>query len=487
MALVNVGVLMAMEGHRALLIDWDLEAPGLETFFIKSDTSTVLGNPDKTPGILDLLEARQQKRSLSWRDCLLKASFRSTTLDIISAGRKGDDYRKRVQQLDWVSLFEDHDVGNFLDGLREEWRRVYDFILVDSRTGITDVGDICTVLLPDAVVAVFVANYQNVDGIKASIERARAARRKLPVNRSMLMIVPLNGRYVTVAEYDESTKWLQRSEEKFNSYLKEWLPKEISSDEALSKLLIPYVPKWSFGERIPVLESRRELEDPTSIGSAYLRLATLLSAHLDWYSVFAKTSTEDLRKTKIELDTVLRERKTFETLSSERGKRARFRSGLLTVLALFLGLIAAYFYVVGKRSAENLAFEEASRQALTFDRDAKPSASIAGNWSGQLIQVGSRTTYKFELVIGPSGGETTYPDLDCAGTLTRIEASPSYVFFVETITKGQVDKGGRCSDGTITATRMGNRLALFWFGSIQGSTVVAYGGSKKNSEENSEK
>jgi cellulose biosynthesis protein BcsQ len=346
MALVNIGVLMALEGHRVLLIDWDLEAPGLETFFLKSDASSVLGNPDQTSGILDLLEARQEKRSLSWCDCLLKVSFRSTTLHIISAGRKGEDYRKRVQQLDWVSLFEDHDVGNFLDGLREEWRRAYDFILIDSRTGITDVGDICTVLLPDAVVAVFAANYQNVDGIKASIERARAARRKLPVNRSMLMIVPLNGRYVSIAEYDESTKWLVRSEEKFSSYLKEWLPKEISSSEAVSKLLIPYVPKWSFGERIPVLESRRELEDPTSIGSAYLRLATLLSAHLDWYSVFAKTSTEDLRKTKIELDTVLRERKTLETRSFEIGKKARFRSVqvvLLAVLVLFLGLIAVYF------------------------------------------------------------------------------------------------------------------------------------------------
>ena len=103
---------------------------------------------------------------------------------------------------------------------------------------------------------------------------------------------------------------------------------------------------------------------------------------------------------------------------------------------------------------------------------APPGPSIVGNWSGQLTQVGSQTPYKFELVIGPRG---RYPDLDCTGTLARAGASKSYVFFVEIITKGAVDKGGRCPDGTITVARAGNDLALFWFGSIEANTIVAYG------------
>jgi hypothetical protein len=106
---------------------------------------------------------------------------------------------------------------------------------------------------------------------------------------------------------------------------------------------------------------------------------------------------------------------------------------------------------------------------------APPGPSIVGNWSGQLTQVGSQTPYKFELVIGPRGAETTYPDLDCTGALTRVGASKSYVFFVEIITKGAFNKGGRCPDGTITVARAGNDLALFWFGSIKANTIVAYG------------
>ena len=106
---------------------------------------------------------------------------------------------------------------------------------------------------------------------------------------------------------------------------------------------------------------------------------------------------------------------------------------------------------------------------------APPGLSIAGNWSGQVTQVGSQAPYKFELVIGPKGAETKYPDLDCTGTLTRAGAWKSYIFFVEIITKGAVDKGGRCPDGTITVARAGNNLALLWVGSIAANTIVAYG------------
>jgi hypothetical protein len=110
---------------------------------------------------------------------------------------------------------------------------------------------------------------------------------------------------------------------------------------------------------------------------------------------------------------------------------------------------------------------------------ATVSTSLNGNWSGELTQVGSQTPYKFELAINARGAETKYPNLDCTGKLTRVGSSKSYTFYVEAITKGQVDKGGRCPDGTVTLARQGNDLALGWFGSVQGTTVVAYGTLKK--------
>ena len=92
-----------------------------------------------------------------------------------------------------------------------------------------------------------------------------------------------------------------------------------------------------------------------------------------------------------------------------------------------------------------------------------------------MTQIGSKTPYKLDLAISPTGAETKYPDLNCTGKLTRIVASKSYVFFIEIITKGASNKGGRCPDGTITMARSGEKLAMLWFGNIEGDTVIAYG------------
>ena len=120
---------------------------------------------------------------------------------------------------------------------------------------------------------------------------------------------------------------------------------------------------------------------------------------------------------------------------------------------------------------------------VSASRIMSPTARIlaADDWPAVTVtttsdaQVGSQSPYKFEISINARGAETKYPDLDCTGKLTRTGSSKSYVFFVEAITKGQADKGGRCPDGTITVTRQGDDLALGWFGSVQGTTVVAYG------------
>ena len=68
-----------------------------------------------------------------------------------------------------------------------------------------------------------------------------------------------------------------------------------------------------------------------------------------------------------------------------------------------------------------------------------------------------------------------YPDLVDSGQLTRVGQFKSYVFFFETVTKGQADKGGRCPDGTISVARQGDNLALSWFGSVRDDLIVASG------------
>lgn len=216
---------------RQKLADWDLEAPGLEAFFRKNGAALV-GDPSVTPGIIDLLEEQFERSSLDvgsveWRRCLLHARFIESGLDIISAGRKSGDYRTRVQNLNWESLFK-QGIGNFVNRLREEWRGEYDFVLIDSRTGITDIGDICTVLLPDVVILMFVTNFQNIEGVQSIMTRAREARSRLPVDRSRLLGLPLPARDEIYNEYEKSVEWRNIFAAELGYLYNEWLPKEVN-------------------------------------------------------------------------------------------------------------------------------------------------------------------------------------------------------------------------------------------------------------------
>jgi hypothetical protein len=151
-------------------------------------------------------------------------------------------------------------------------------------------------------------------------------------------------------------------------------------------------------------------------------------------------------------------------------KGSRYKALCYSSAALLLATAAA---VAPATAQFPPASEDQPAAAKGKKGAATASASLNGNWSG------SQTPYKFELAINAKGVETKYPDLDCTGKLTRVGSSKSYTFYVEVITKGQVDKGGRCPDGTVTLARQGNDLALGWFGSVQGTTVVAYGTLKK--------
>jgi cellulose biosynthesis protein BcsQ len=327
MAVANVGALLALAGQRVLLVDWDLEAPGLETYF--RSPARLAGDPAIVPGVVDLLHAQVEGEPLHWTACLLRAYFLETGLDIISAGQRSADYRHRVQSLDWESMYREHRIGNYVNALREEWRDAYDFVLIDSRTGVTDIGDICTVLLPDALVLMFVTSYQNVEGIKGAMARALAARSTLPVNRSRLVGIPLPARDEVYNEYEKSLEWKAIYARELGYLYEDWLPKEVSPADALNKLFIPYVTNWSFGERIPVLESARETQDPTSLGAAYQRLTNLLMTKLDWYSLEKTATIEDLQAANIELQ---RER--------HRSAREKQRTNTWRVAALSAALLA---------------------------------------------------------------------------------------------------------------------------------------------------
>ena len=57
MAMANVGELFSQAGLNVLLVDWDLEAPGLERFFALENEKTAA-----QPGVIDMLSDYKRQR-----------------------------------------------------------------------------------------------------------------------------------------------------------------------------------------------------------------------------------------------------------------------------------------------------------------------------------------------------------------------------------------------------------------------------------------
>ena len=80
-------------------------------------------------------------------------------------------------------------------------KSAFDFIFVDSRTGVTDFSGITTVLLPDVLIFQFTANNQSLQGSCDVVRRAKEARQQLPLDRPALLTMPIPSRFEQREEY----------------------------------------------------------------------------------------------------------------------------------------------------------------------------------------------------------------------------------------------------------------------------------------------
>jgi cellulose biosynthesis protein BcsQ len=278
LALANVGVVLAQNGHRVLVVDFDLEAPGLTRYLEKEFG----GDLQYKRGLLELLE--QQRNTGNAADHLreyaveIARNVEGGILELLTSGYQDKSYPKRVLDFDWSEFFMNDDGGNFFERCRQEWAKLYDYVLIDSRTGITDSGGVCTIQLPDIIVPVFTASRQSVDGVIDVMRRAQEGRQLLAYDRAPAAIVPLPSRFDSRTEYELSQQWLDEFAIQFKEFYKSWLPKEIPVRQVLERTKLPYVAFFSFGERLPVFEESGS--DPESLGYALRTFTRLLENRL---------------------------------------------------------------------------------------------------------------------------------------------------------------------------------------------------------------
>jgi MinD-like ATPase involved in chromosome partitioning or flagellar assembly/tetratricopeptide (TPR) repeat protein len=274
LALANIAVTLARWGYSVLCVDWDLEAPGLEDYFKRlTDQSRA------STGLLDVIETFSAARPQAWEEAVVEVDLDDDgQLDILPAGSGAPTYIRRLQAIDWERFYE-AGLGGFIEGLRSDWKTRYDFVLIDSRTGVTDIGGICTVQLPDVLIAMFTANDQSIEGVLDVVGRAARERDRLPVDRAALRVVPVVSRFESAVEQELTRRWLERIETSVADVLTTWRNREVETGALLNHLRIPYVARWSFGEELPVLDE--DGADPLTVTYALETLSALLANDLE--------------------------------------------------------------------------------------------------------------------------------------------------------------------------------------------------------------
>lgn len=291
-ALANVGVVLSLWGYKVLCVDWDLEAPGLDSYF------KGWMDDSKNPGLTELIhnfKSAKGRKRLDWRSHLtaLEISSKTPPFHLIMAGVQDETYIDRVQQLDWEALYEKKNLGASIETMRDEWKDSYDFILVDSRTGITDIGGICTVQLPDILVGMFTANAQSLNGVKYVLKRAQVHHNNYPYSRVNLKALPIASRFNEEVQFAFAQEWIQKFADNMQPFYADWLPESISAATLVKHTTIKSRPYWSFGERLPVIESGTI--NPADIGYTFENLAALLAHKLTGADRFIKNRKAYIR------------------------------------------------------------------------------------------------------------------------------------------------------------------------------------------------
>ncbi len=282
MALANVGWILASNGKRVLAVDWDLESPGLHKFFHPFLDESVVNS---TNGVIEIIndyeseatspEPHAQDWHLEYAQVephavsLTGHQFPDEgSLDFISAGRQNRVYSAAVSSLDWDNFYDRLGGGQFFRALRADMKRNYDYVLIDSRTGLSDVADICTVELPDVLVVCFTLNDQSIEGAS---NVARQISNRYGDRNIRILPVPMR---IENAEKEKLDIGRALARMKFDGFPVDQTPE--TSAQYWGSVEIPYRPFYAFEETLAAFGDPPG--SPTSLLAAYERMTDKVTA-----------------------------------------------------------------------------------------------------------------------------------------------------------------------------------------------------------------
>jgi tetratricopeptide (TPR) repeat protein/cellulose biosynthesis protein BcsQ len=301
MALANVAWILASSGKRVLAVDWDLEAPGLHRYY-----TPFLNDKDLTgsEGLIDLLIEFRDATAIGvpgesddkWHEAYadiapyvvsLDWDFPDGgTLDLLPAGRQGASYSARVNSFDWVEFYERRGGGVFLETIKEKMRADYDYVLIDSRTGVSDTSGICTVQMPDAVVVCFTLNNQGIQG-SAAVSHSIYEQRLRKGRDIAIFPVPMRVEPFEKVKLDTRREYAKKMFDVFPAHLAPQLRAQFQEDTQ-----VKYLPYYAYEEILATFGNRPGESESTSLLAPAERLTAYLTDYLRGETISRMVASE---------------------------------------------------------------------------------------------------------------------------------------------------------------------------------------------------
>lgn len=273
MALANVAWILASNGQRVLVVDWDLEAPGLHRYFRPFLRDKELTGPD-SQGVIDFVvdfsvqlatpassridekwyenyaDISKWSKRLTWPSGEIVNLGTKGLIDFVPAGQQGPQYGKKVNSFDWANFYEQLNGGTFFDAVRRSMAN-YDWVLIDSRTGVSDTAGICTMQFPDILVVCFTLNYQSIEGAFTAASAVKKARPEIS-------IWPVPTRIDGSEE-----KLLRRMKEYAKSKFTTLLNRYVEPEKYWYTMEVPYFPRYAYSEKLAPFEDQTGISTST--------------------------------------------------------------------------------------------------------------------------------------------------------------------------------------------------------------------------------
>lgn len=258
MGLANVCSLLARDGYRVGVLDLDLEAPGLHTippFRVEADTRLgVLGY------LTDLVNKRCRVQDIEQYGRHLEVGAAGETFFLRAGPSDPEEHVSRLAAIREAGIFSQASAEGpyFLDQIKHWFQAEFNahYLLIDSRTGFSDMGGASTVLLGDIVILATGLNENNLDSLRTPLRLFDKLRPEEDFRKRVIGLV-------TVASSGE-TEWSFRARQEAAELLAECA-------ETI------YVPPWT-GAAFRAGAVVAEPWAPDALKSAYLRLTESIHA-----------------------------------------------------------------------------------------------------------------------------------------------------------------------------------------------------------------